>query len=197
MMAQQVAVQQQANTQGQGGNNQQGQPNQMNPQQIQNMQAQATRMQQAYQQQQQQAAAASLQAQAPAPAQTQAQVQHQQSQQGQQKGALLQMQEQQAQLFFAEEDQLGPQQTILEQTPAHDPSQQMSAAQYVSHTQAQSKLRQEQQQAMLRGLRGDPKYPRSQEKYQQSMMRAQAVNNTNLDQNSELRQKAIQNNRNA
>lgn len=72
-MAQQVAMQQQANAQGQGGNNQQGQPNQMNPQQIQNMQAQALMNQQAHQQQQQQAAAASQQAQGQAQAQAQPQ----------------------------------------------------------------------------------------------------------------------------
>jgi hypothetical protein len=41
MMAQQLAMQQQANAQGQGGNSQQSQPIQMNPQQIQNVQAQA------------------------------------------------------------------------------------------------------------------------------------------------------------
>ncbi|KAH8818170.1 SOM1 protein [Hyaloscypha sp. PMI_1271] len=67
--------------------------------------------------------------------------------------------------------------------------------QYVTHTQAQSRLRQEQQQAMLRGIRGDMQLPQG---YQQAMMmRGQAVNNMNLNQNNELRQKAIQNNRNA
>jgi hypothetical protein len=48
---------------------------------------------------------------------------------------------------------------------------------------------------MLRGLRGDMQLPQG---YQQAMMmRGQAVNNMNLNQNNELRQKAIQNNRNA
>ncbi|PMD65837.1 uncharacterized protein K444DRAFT_624384 [Hyaloscypha bicolor E] len=67
--------------------------------------------------------------------------------------------------------------------------------QYVTHTQAQSRMRQEQQQAMLRGIRGDMQLPQG---YQQAMMmRGQAVNNMNLNQNNELRQKAIHNNRNA
>ncbi|PMD23726.1 hypothetical protein NA56DRAFT_716215 [Hyaloscypha hepaticicola] len=67
--------------------------------------------------------------------------------------------------------------------------------QYVTHTQAQSRMRQEQQQVMLRGLRGDMQLPQG---YQQAMMmRSQTVNNMNLNQNNELRQKAIQNNRNA
>lgn len=123
-MAQQVAMQQQA--QGQGGNNQQGQPNQMNPQQMQNMQAQATIMQQAHQQQQQQqqqaaAAAASQQGQgqpqnqaqpqqappitqAPsqqgqqAPQQQAGMQQAQQAQQQQQTNAMLQQQAQQRQV---------------------------------------------------------------------------------------------------
>jgi hypothetical protein len=48
---------------------------------------------------------------------------------------------------------------------------------------------------MLRGIRGDMQLPQG---YQQAlMMRGQAVNNMNLNQNNELRQKAIQNNRNA
>ena len=103
-MAQQVAVQQQANTQGQGGNNQQGQPSQMNPQQIQNMQAQATMMQQAHQQQQQQAAATSQQAQGQPQAQAQpqqappnTQAPSQQAQQAPQQQAGLQQAQQAAQ----------------------------------------------------------------------------------------------------
>jgi LIM-domain binding protein len=105
MMAQQVAMQQQANAQGQGGNNQQGQPNQMNPQQLQNMQAQALMNQQAHQQQQQQAAATSQQAQGQAQAQTQSQqappntqAPSQQAQQApQQQTGMQQQQQQQAQ----------------------------------------------------------------------------------------------------
>jgi hypothetical protein len=62
MVAQQMALQHQANAQGQGGNNNQGQPSQMNPQQLQNMQqAQIAAAQQAHQQQQQQHAAANQQ----------------------------------------------------------------------------------------------------------------------------------------
>jgi hypothetical protein len=102
MMAQQVAMQQQANAQGQGGTSQQGQPNQMNPQQIQSMQAQATMMQQAHQQQQQQqAAAASQQAQGQPQAQAQpqqappnTQAPSQQAQQAPQQQASMQQQQQ-------------------------------------------------------------------------------------------------------
>jgi hypothetical protein len=99
-MAQQVAMQNQTNSQGQGGNNQQGQQNQMNPQQIQNMQAQASMMQ--HQQQQQQAAAAASQ-QAQGQPQTQPQPQQvppntqapsQQAQQAPQQQAGLQQQQQ-------------------------------------------------------------------------------------------------------
>jgi LIM-domain binding protein len=105
MMAQQVAMQQQANAQGQGGNSQQGQPNQMNPQQIQNMQAaQATMMQQAHQQQQQQAAAVSQQSQGQPQAQAQpqqappnTQAPSQQTQQAPQQQAGLQQAQQAAQ----------------------------------------------------------------------------------------------------
>jgi flagellar biosynthesis GTPase FlhF len=124
MMAQQLAMQQQP-SQGQGGNINQGQPNQLNPQQIQNMQAQTTMMQQAHQQQQQQAAAASQQSQGQPQAQPQAQqappstqapsqqaqqapqqqpgmqqqqqAQQQQQQQQQQAAAMLQQQQQQRQ----------------------------------------------------------------------------------------------------
>jgi hypothetical protein len=98
-MAQQVAMQNQANSQGQGGNNQQGQQNQMNPQQIQNMQAQASMMHQ--QQQQQAAAAASQQAQGQAQTQPQphqappnTQAPSQQAQQAPQQQAGLQQQQQ-------------------------------------------------------------------------------------------------------
>lgn len=60
--------------------------------------------------------------------------------------------------------------------------------QYVTHTQAQSRMRQDQQQAMLRGLRGgnagDMSYNMMARGQQNGM-------------NNELRQKAIQNNRNA
>jgi len=52
-------------------------------------------------------------------------------------------------------------------------------------------MKQEQQQVMLRGLRGDM----MPQQYQQMMMSRQA-NGINLNTN-ELRQKAIQNNRNA
>ncbi|TVY58290.1 Transcriptional activator somA [Lachnellula cervina] len=64
-------------------------------------------------------------------------------------------------------------------------------SQYVTHTQQQSRSRQEQQVAMLRGLKGNmaelpPNY--------RMMMGGQ--NGLNMQQNNELRQKAIQNNRN-
>ncbi|KAF4629675.1 hypothetical protein G7Y89_g8470 [Cudoniella acicularis] len=62
--------------------------------------------------------------------------------------------------------------------------------QYVNHTQAQSRERQQAHQQMLRGLRND-----MMPGYQQMMMRNQP-NGMNINQN-ELRQKAIQNNRNA
>jgi len=82
--------------------------------------------------------------------------------------------------------------------------------QYVNHTQVcslppfslsksnfkqtQSRIRQEQQQNMLRGLRvGGDMMP---QQYQQMMRMNQANGGMNLNQN-ELRQKAIQNNRNA
>jgi hypothetical protein len=100
MMAQQLAMQAQANAQGQGGSNQQG-PNQMNPQQLQNMQAQALMNQQAHQQQQQQAAAVSQQAQGQAQAQAQpqqappnTQAPSQQAQQAPQQQANMQQQQQ-------------------------------------------------------------------------------------------------------
>jgi hypothetical protein len=58
--------------------------------------------------------------------------------------------------------------------------------------QTQSRMRQEQQQAMLRGLRGDM----MPQQYQQMIMR-NGANGMNINQNqNELRQKAIQNNRN-
>merc|ERR1711939_404084 len=64
--------------------------------------------------------------------------------------------------------------------------------QYVTHTQGQSRLKQEQQQQMLRGLRNDM----TPQQYQQLMMRNSAAGNgMNLNQN-ELRHKAIQNNNN-
>jgi hypothetical protein len=53
-------------------------------------------------------------------------------------------------------------------------------------------MRQEQQQAMLRGLRGNENMTGQQ--YQQ-MMRGQA-NGMNLNQNEQLRQKAMLNQRN-
>ena len=53
-------------------------------------------------------------------------------------------------------------------------------------------MRQEQQQAMLRGMRGGEMMP---QQYQQMMMSRQA-NGMNLNPN-ELRKNAIQNNRNA
>jgi hypothetical protein len=111
-------MQQQPSAQGQGGSSNQGQPNQMNPQQMQGMQA-ATLMQQAHQQQQQQAAAASQQNQGQPQAQAQAQqvppntqapsqqaqqapqqqpgMQQQQQAQHQQAAAMLQQQNQQRQ----------------------------------------------------------------------------------------------------
>jgi len=56
----------------------------------------------------------------------------------------------------------------------------------------QSRLKQEQQQQMLRGLRNDM----TPQQYQQLMMRNSAAGNgMNLNQN-ELRHKAIQNNNN-
>ncbi|KAK0103986.1 hypothetical protein ONS96_005091 [Cadophora gregata f. sp. sojae] len=65
-----------------------------------------------------------------------------------------------------------------------------SVLQYVTHTQGQSRLKQEQQQQMLRGLRNDM----TPQQYQQLMMRNSAAGNgMNLNQN-ELRHKAIQNN---
>ncbi|TVY62892.1 Transcriptional activator somA [Lachnellula suecica] len=63
--------------------------------------------------------------------------------------------------------------------------------QYVTHTQQQSRLRQENQVAMLRGIKGDVN---NMPQYQQMMMRGQ--NGLAMQQNNELRQKAIQNNRN-
>jgi len=67
-----------------------------------------------------------------------------------------------------------------------------SVLQYVTHTQGQSRLKQEQQQQMLRGLRNDM----TPQQYQQLMMRNSAAGNgMNLNQN-ELRHKAIQNNNN-
>ncbi|KAF8854160.1 hypothetical protein BDZ45DRAFT_706695 [Acephala macrosclerotiorum] len=66
--------------------------------------------------------------------------------------------------------------------------------QYVHHTQSQSRMRQEQQQQMLRGLRGGGNIMPGQ--YEQMMMqRGQQPNGMALNPN-ELRQKAIQNNRN-
>ncbi|CAG8957947.1 hypothetical protein HYFRA_00000289 [Hymenoscyphus fraxineus] len=66
---------------------------------------------------------------------------------------------------------------------------------YVAHTQAQSRQRQEQQVAMLRGLRPEGMMQNGGA-YQQMMMRNQA-NGMNMHQQNELRQKAIQNRQNA
>jgi hypothetical protein len=57
--------------------------------------------------------------------------------------------------------------------------------------QAQSRARQENQVAMLRGIKGDMS---GMPQNYQMMMRGQ--NGLNMQQNNELRQKAIQNNRN-
>lgn len=66
---------------------------------------------------------------------------------------------------------------------------------YVNHTNAQSRMRQEQQQNMLRGIARGEMMPAAQ--YQQMMRMNQQANGMNLNQN-ELRHKAIQNsNRNA
>ncbi|KAH6683116.1 SOM1 protein [Halenospora varia] len=62
--------------------------------------------------------------------------------------------------------------------------------QYVSHTQAQSRERQQAQQRMLQGLRQD------MPNYQQMMMRNQQ-NGMQMSQENMLRQKALQNQRNA
>jgi hypothetical protein len=102
MVAQQMAMHNQAQAQGQGGNSNQGQTNQMNPQQIQNIQqAQIAAAQQAHQQQQHAAAAAQQnqpQAQSqPQQSQPNAQAQPQQpQQQGQAPQPGLQQQQQQA-----------------------------------------------------------------------------------------------------
>jgi len=67
-----------------------------------------------------------------------------------------------------------------------------SVLQYVNHTQGQSRLKQEQQQQMLRGLRNDVNMTPQQ--YQQLMMRNSAAGNGMTLNQNELRHKAIQNN---
>ncbi|CZT41636.1 related to Som1 protein [Rhynchosporium secalis] len=67
-----------------------------------------------------------------------------------------------------------------------------SVLQYVNHTQSQSRLKQDHQQQVLRGLRPDVNMTQAQ--YQALMLRNPAAGNgMNLNQN-ELRHKAIQNN---
>ncbi|CAL3968490.1 unnamed protein product [Diplocarpon coronariae] len=68
-----------------------------------------------------------------------------------------------------------------------------SVMQYVSHTQGQSRMRQEQQQVMLRGLRQGEMTQQQQQYAQQMMMRGNA-NGMTVNQQNELRHKAIQNN---
>ncbi|RDL38963.1 Uncharacterized protein BP5553_03303 [Venustampulla echinocandica] len=67
--------------------------------------------------------------------------------------------------------------------------------QYVNHTQTQSRMRQEQQQGMLRGMRNGMTNEMMTPNYQ-LMMRNQP-NGMSMHQQNELRQKAIHNNRNA
>ncbi|KAI9877000.1 MAG: hypothetical protein M1830_005066 [Pleopsidium flavum] len=68
------------------------------------------------------------------------------------------------------------------------------ALQYVQHTQQQSRLRQEQQQQLLRQM--NPQMMPGQMNQYQNLMRGMQANGMNLNQN-ELRQKALQNSRNA
>lgn len=65
--------------------------------------------------------------------------------------------------------------------------------QYFTHTQAQSRSKQEQQQMMLRGLRNDMSYPQGYN----SIMRSQANGGMAVNPQNELRKNALQNNRNA
>lgn len=76
------------------------------------------------------------------------------------------------------------------QRPGHGDAR---AAQYLTHTQALSRMKQEQQQAMLRSMRPDM----LPNQYQQMMMRnQQQQNGMNLKQN-DIARTAMQNNRNA